>query len=253
MQKYTYKNQYIIQVIGKDAISLINGLVTANISLLNSVNKSVYTAFLNHKGRIISLSFIQYIADNNFMISVNSDIANKLIAWIKKYAMFSKVEINLTEDYQLVFKDFKDYFLNHQITKKNDSIDSITIEEITKQNVLAKISWSNKYNFEKLITADIELDSITNAVAYDKGCYMGQEIVSRMKYIAKSKKELVAISINSKYFFEKNKLISIDNKQIGEVVNSVCIENKTYALVILNAQISTSEIIFKDNISVTRC
>ena len=56
-----------------------------------------------------------------------------------------------------------------------------------------------------------------NAIDWDKGCYVGQEITARMKYRGLLKKKLYALKIKSGDVLEGDELI-VDNKKIGTIV-----------------------------------
>ena len=57
-----------------------------------------------------------------------------------------------------------------------------------------------------------------NAIDWDKGCYVGQEITARMKYRGLLKKKLYALKIKSGDVLEGDELI-VDNKKIGTIVS----------------------------------
>ena len=57
-----------------------------------------------------------------------------------------------------------------------------------------------------------------NAIDWDKGCYVGQEITARMKYRGLLKKKLYALKIKNGDVLEGDELI-VDNKKIGTIVS----------------------------------
>ena len=57
-----------------------------------------------------------------------------------------------------------------------------------------------------------------NAIDWDKGCYVGQEITARMKYRGLLKKKLYALKIKSGDVLQGDELI-VDNKKIGTIVS----------------------------------
>ncbi|MDE4990665.1 amino acid transporter, partial [Francisella tularensis subsp. holarctica] len=74
------------------------------------------TAFANLKGRIISLCFVKFISKEKLLLSVEQEVFENLLAWLKKYVMFSKVSFNPNNDYALFFT--KTGFLNNDILTK---------------------------------------------------------------------------------------------------------------------------------------
>ena len=57
-----------------------------------------------------------------------------------------------------------------------------------------------------------------NAIDWEKGCYVGQEITARMKYRALLKKSLRSIKIDSGNI-QIGDLISLNNKNIGKITS----------------------------------
>ena len=58
-----------------------------------------------------------------------------------------------------------------------------------------------------------------NAIDWNKGCYVGQEITARMKYRALLKKSIRAVKIISGNVEPGNKILK-DDKNIGEIVSN---------------------------------
>ena len=76
------------------------------------------------------------------------------------------------------------------------------------------------------------------AVSYEKGCFVGQEIVARVKSLAKgiTSKKLVSLEIDSNVVPEKDTKIMKDNKEVGHITSAAFSPelNKVVALGFLN-------------------
>jgi len=76
------------------------------------------------------------------------------------------------------------------------------------------------------------------AVSYEKGCYVGQEIVARVKNMAKgfTAKRLMFLEIDSREVPEKNTKIMKDNNEVGNITSAAFSPrlNKVVALGFLN-------------------
>jgi len=66
-----------------------------------------------------------------------------------------------------------------------------------------------------------------NAIDWDKGWYVGQEITARMKYRALLKKSIRTVEINSGNIMPGNKIFN-NNNTIGEIIS--CINNLGIAM-----------------------
>ncbi|WP_375731179.1 YgfZ/GcvT domain-containing protein, partial [Azospirillum sp. B506] len=68
---------------------------------------------------------------------------------------------------------------------------------------------------EKSIPLESRMDAL-NAISWDKGCYMGQELTARTKYRALIKKKLFPVSIDG-LTPEAGTPVTLDGKEAGEV------------------------------------
>ena len=82
-----------------------------------------------------------------------------------------------------------------------------------------------------------------NAISWDKGCYVGQEITARMKYRALLKKKIYTLRIisGSTQVGEK---ITIKDIAIGEIISTT----KNFAIAMLRIE-QANEIIQKDDVT----
>lgn len=248
MINYQYENVQILQVKGVDTKKFLQGLTTADLNLLNNDNDLLFTAFANLKGRIISLCFVKYIDEGTLLLSVNEGVVEGLLTWLKKYGMFSKVSFEINNEYSLVYNETG--FLAHDIVRKNQQ-SNISFEEVQKLNIINKLAFINADNFEKLLPAELELDNLENVVCYTKGCYMGQEVIARMHYKAKLKKELAVVkaATNIQAFDLKN----ADGKPLAAVVNKVFLAGECYMLVVFHKEANEREYKLESGEIITKC
>ena len=248
MTIFKYSNFAIVETIGKDAKKFLQGQATADLNKLTNKNDTLLTAFCNLKGRILSLCFVKYISDEKILFSVEKSVLKDLLAWFKKYSMFSKVTFTQSNEFHL-FLDDKG-FLNHTIS--NENIDNtISFEEANNINILNKLPTINVDNFEKFLPAELELDNLDNVVVYNKGCYMGQEVIARMKYRAVSKKELAIVKSENE--IETLDLRDENNKPLAIIVNKNKLQNENTFLVVFHKKQETNEFILNNGQIISKC
>ncbi|GAB4221829.1 MAG: hypothetical protein Kow0076_0860 [Francisella sp.] len=155
---HQYTNFKILEISGIDTKKFLQGLTTADLNYLSNDNDILLTAFANLKGRIISLCFVKFISDDNLLLSVEQEVYNNLLAWLKKYSIFSKVSFNIRDDYALFFT--KSGFLNHDILLKNSLVTNMEFAQVQKENIINKLAIINKDNCEKFLPAELELDNL---------------------------------------------------------------------------------------------
>ena len=149
-------NPVELKLTGKNLKGFLQGLITNNI---NSVSQEpVETFVLTPQGKIKHQITITEKEDH-FTIHCTNDQSD-LFAFFNLYAKLSGVKI---EKFELQDTYDKEYFLNLLSQGKIDT------------NFIIQPS---------LLPSEVD-DSL---VDYKKGCYVGQEVVARMKYKQKNKK-----------------------------------------------------------------
>jgi folate-binding protein YgfZ len=60
-----------------------------------------------------------------------------------------------------------------------------------------------------------------DSISFDKGCYIGQEVVARLNTYKKVQRQLVGLSWDSDYVPASNTGLSLDGKQVGVITSAV--------------------------------
>ena len=86
----------------------------------------------------------------------------------------------------------------------------------------------------------------TAGISFTKGCYTGQEIVARMQYKGKSKKQLALVTWQGHIDTTKD-IVDEQGKSVGQVFSSTQIKDTYYAQIILNVEPNEVEQLLLDN------
>ena len=233
---FHHLNSRFFEISGKDSKSFIQNLITNDIEKCNN-GSIIYSCLLTPQGKFLADFFIFNI-NENYIFETNDKFFNNLLSRLKIYKLRSDIEIkeiNNLNSYSLFNIDYKgDYnvYLNDPrninlgkklITNKKISIEKERLKEINEieyHEIL--ISHTTPYSpFDILENKSLLLENNfdnLNAIDWDKGCYVGQEITARMKYRGLLKKKLYALKIKSGDVLEGDELI-VDNKKIGTIVS----------------------------------
>ncbi|MCX7122339.1 MAG: hypothetical protein NTV32_01445 [Gammaproteobacteria bacterium] len=161
----------VISVTGPDARKFLQGQLTCDMSLLSEAHP-LRGAHCNLKGRVEAIYVIS-IQDEVIALQTPDDVAEHALKHLQPYARFSKVQL----DFSLT----------------GDQMDESTrIAEI--QSGIARLHPDTVGRF---LPQELGLIAL-GAVNFKKGCYLGQEIVARLHYLGKLKKELVYQHLNGK-------------------------------------------------------
>ena len=242
---------------GKDNKDFLQGIITNDINKCNK--KVIYSCLLSPQGKFLSDFFIIPFNDS-FLIEINQKFFNDFIAKLKLYKLRSNINIdetndfasvviinnsssNSTEEGQIIFnKEYIEYVdprnknLGNRVVIKPELIDNL----IKSKNY----SLSNTNEYQKIMIQNLIPNSLNdlivnkslllennfdqiNALDWDKGCYVGQEITARMKYRALLKKSIRTVEIISGSITPGNKIF-YNNNTIGEIIS--CINNLGIAM-----------------------
>ena len=251
MGYYIYENIQITRAFGTDCIKFLQGQLTNDVTQLSFDNPTQLNALCNQKGRIIALFFMRYISENNLLLALPQNFSDQALQSLRKYAVFSEITFTDCDQYQLVYSQSDDtngFLLQHKIcdVSQKSLPGLLSFEEVQKNNICQQLPIIDIYNTEAFLPAELNIDKL-HVVNYQKGCFMGQEIIARMKYRGNLKKSLLSIEIE-KTISIRDKLQNLQGKNIANVVNQVNINDKSYVLALFNQAIENTSIVLQDDI-----
>ncbi len=238
---YIYSDHLAIEITGDDTITFLQGQMTTDLTNLSQTNPVQLTAICNLKGRVIALGFCYYVSQSCIVFMVPKNHAEFVVATLKKYAIFSKVDFDISSRYQLCYNPEchlinAPSYLDHsvapveQLTNQHQS--NITADKMMLLNMQHHLPTIDQMNYGQFLPAELNLDQY-EVIDYKKGCFMGQEVVARMKYRGQQKKCLALLKM-SKNLTQQGKLYNQSQKPIATVVNDLTSNHYYYALVVIN-------------------
>ncbi|WP_010116617.1 folate-binding protein YgfZ [Acinetobacter sp. P8-3-8] len=202
-------------LIGVDALKFLQGQVTVNVEAL-AENVSQYTAICDLKGRIHFGLWLKKLNPEHFEIVTTQDQAEEFAKHIKKFGAFSKMKL---EQAAQVFP-----ILNGATTDFSTTETDVNAWQL--QAIDAGQAWISAATEHLFQPQELRLHQ-RNGVHYDKGCYLGQEIIARLWFKAKPKSWLHLV-LGGGHAPAPATLLN-DNTQI---VNSIELDDTYKALVI---------------------
>lgn len=202
-------------LIGVDALKFLQGQVTVNVEAL-AENVSQYTAICDLKGRIHFGLWLKKLNPEHFEIVTTQDQAEEFAKHIKKFGAFSKMKLEQTAQ---VFPT-----LNGETT--DFSTNETDVKAWQLKAIDAGQAWISAVTEHLFQPQELRLHQ-RNGVHYDKGCYLGQEIIARLWFKAKPKSWLHLV-LGGGHAPAPATLLN-DNTQI---VNSVELDDTYKALVV---------------------
>lgn len=195
-------------VTGADARNFLHGQLTADMDHLDYLydhpENSGLGGLCNIKGRLEAVFWVQKI-DNGFDLYLPKCISESIAALLKRFVFRSKVTI--------------------EIVDANDEFVTIVPQDFN-------IPWIIEATQGKYVPQMVSLD-VLKGVHPRKGCYIGQEIVTRLRDLGKNKKRLGKISLGQNSNINIGDTIHTDNDVVaGEIV--LVQENEALAVLVLS-------------------
>ena len=209
---------------GVDAQKFLQGQVTIHVERL-SENESRYTAICDLKGRIHFGLWIKKLNPESFELVTVQDQAEEFSKHIKKFGAFSKMKL---EPMGSVFPTFTQDCTT--FSAEPTDIAAWQVQAITHGEAYIDQAIEHVFQPQELRLHQRE------GVHYDKGCYLGQEVIARLWFKAKPKAWLHLIQGTGSAPAQAEQL----NKGI-QVVNSAAIDGGYVALVVARPE-SLSEL-----------
>lgn len=264
-------NKGIIQLQGEERVKYLQGQVTADIETLTQT-KSLLSCHCDFKGKVWSVSYVLSWQNSILLITHKTALTNSL-AELKKYGVFAKVDINDDSDKWQILggkgSEFQEYIINqfgslpkgHQSTVSNErgivisiytpSQRYLVIQQKADLATLTIKQNDHEWELDDINSGLAEITETTSneyvpqmlnlqaldAINFEKGCYMGQEVVARTKYLGRNKRAsfILSASLATEDLTGQSLEYQVgDNwRPGGKVLRSVSINNHTTILAVL--------------------
>jgi tRNA-modifying protein YgfZ len=234
------------RVIGADRFRFINGQITNDLRKANEAS-AIEACVLNAKGRMEGHVFIREVAES-YIIDVEAAVREKLRARLERYIIADDVEIEDVTDSFSVFHVLspeppptdcgrivsarrfaaRGWDIWSDASKRNDVWQQLSLRYVFLDPAAAEVlrieegipQWGFELT-EEIIPVEANLEMRT--IDYQKGCYIGQEVISRMKMSGQTNKRLSGlIALDDAALHPQMKLIaaSKDAKEVGWITSA---------------------------------
>ena len=246
---FNHKNSRFFKVSGEDSITFIQNLITNDINKCKN-NDIVYSCLLTPQGKFLADFFI-FKNDDSFYFETDKKYYNNLINKLNIYKLRSNIDIKELENiFSYSIFNFSYNFdslvqnndprnlslgtkviLSNKILLNDNNLKQINENEYHEILIKNSTPYSHLDMVEnKSLLLENNFDNI-NAIDWDKGCYVGQEITARMKYRSLLKKKIYPMKIIKGDISIGNELI-IDGKKIGYIISKA----NSYIFALLNIE-----------------
>ena len=211
-------NRSVIEVSGPDASTWLDGLIT------NSLQDGLtFAALLTPQGKIIADFFVHAI-DGKFLIETPKKFEDVLLKRLKMYKLRAKVDLNVLDAHVSVhtdtnadgFADPRHDGLGHRMISSSPVTHAEPPDAYDGLGLSLSVP-DSEWDFETsdIFPADAKMD-LLNGVDFSKGCFVGQEVVSRMKRKTEVRKRMRGVSFEGPLSGDK---ITAGVRQVGDILH----------------------------------
>ncbi len=214
----------IISLQGADAKKFLQGQVTCDVDQLN-IDHPLIGARCNPKGRALTSFYLIQVNDDHLLMVMDLSLVPSSIDELSKYAAFFKVELNdSSEVYHCIGLSSKQSSNEIALLKQATFIVNVSLSNDRQLVIVSKehaeSTWECLQQQYKPVgtelwklqdiqagIATIQLETTAlfvpqmfnlqaiDGISFKKGCYTGQEVVARMKYLGKLKRRMYRLSL----------------------------------------------------------
>ncbi len=166
----------VVSVAGADATALLSGLVTNG----PPENGACLSALLTPQGKIL-FDFYIAAASDGYHFDIATDAADAFVKRLTLYRLRAKADIRLDEERAVCIVQGAEEN-NGRAIKPVSEIGGVEPDAAYHARRIAAgvPEWGADFGSDEIFPMDVNFD-LLNGVDYKKGCFVGQEVASRMK------------------------------------------------------------------------
>lgn len=190
-QNQQLEDRKILRIGGPDAATFLQNIFTNDIRKVSG-DVLQYNLLLTPQGQVLHDVFI-FFRDNAYFLDVETARVEDLLKRLKIFKLRAQIEISETGLHVIAgtegMKDPRHTKLGHRLytdkTAQGQGYDDLCIS-------LGIPNGTKTIRYEKDFSHDVNLD-LLNGIAWDKGCFIGQEVAARVHNRGLAKKRLMIV------------------------------------------------------------
>lgn len=204
----------ILELSGPDVTAFLQSQLTVDITAIE-IGRWTWAGYCNPKGRLVA-TLILGLSENGIFMAVDGSLSEAVKKRLTLYRMRARVQIDSQPDLHLVIHlpdshsnrvtSSRSVFTHAQLPltleltsaiagSPNREAEAPTVQDIENRIALIRtgVPLINASASEVFIPQSINLD-LAGGVSFQKGCYPGQEIVARVRYLGKTKQRMILLN-----------------------------------------------------------
>ena len=242
----THHSAQRLQIEGPDALAFAHSQFSSNVKALAN-GQWQFSAWLDPQGRVRALFHLARLADNRLLLLLRGGNAEALMADLRHFVFREKITLaaatsalTLSTGEPLPLYDVEGSNVetaafgcgNYRLQFRNDDH---TDHQWWIEQLRAGWPWLPDHASSKYLAPGLSLHRL-HAVATDKGCYPGQEIIARLHFRGGHKRHLCHVILSQAA--QPGDLLRSNEREVGHVLNTATGLQNTEALVVLSDDIA---------------
>ncbi len=225
---YHLQSRYVFSITGDDAAEFLQNTLTNDIRKITAQAPIQYNLLLSPQGQVLHEMFVIRQADGDYLIDTHAPRHADLLRRLTLFKLRAKVEITARPDIQVysalqgtempdgALSDPRRSDLGQRYYTSTQHVGVINPEAGYIDNCIdMTVPVAAAMRFEKDFVHDLGLQNF-NAIAWDKGCFIGQEVAARVEHRGLAKKGLFTVS--AAHIDVENPAICLQNgMEVGEI------------------------------------
>lgn len=218
-------NRTVIEIQGSDREVFLQGIITQDIKRLENEN-ILYSLMLSPQGKFQFDFFIIRDGDSWF-IDIATERSQAFLQRLQLFKLRSDISLNVRADQQVgvssTKKIAKNYFLDPRLKELGYRFYDKKIVSETPRDIYETLCISlgvpdgaQDMIVDKSIPLEWGMDEL-NAIAWSKGCYMGQELTARSRYVGQIRKRAFPIVFKVPGEYMVGEKFMVDDREVGEL------------------------------------
>lgn len=209
----------LLRLTGSDTLTFVNNQTINNFD--DQVAIPHYSAICNAKGRIL-FSLLIWPIEEGVIMAVDHSLAENLLNYINMRRF--RMQLNCIHETTLSVACYQ---------PAGQTLSAFTLTEETPQSKLAdndfwqlffkaQLPWITGPTSALFIPQHLSLDA-HNLIEYQKGCYPGQEVIARLHFLGKIKKQLSVEDINTREAHQIGETVTLYDGSQGQICSPVIV------------------------------
>jgi len=179
-----YPERAIITLAGPDTLAVLERTVTNNVSDWDT-GVLRYGALLTPQGKIIA-DFLALRTGDGVWLDTHEAAAGDLVKRLKMFRLRAKVDIEIDPSLAAIAGDMaepdpRSPLLGARAYHPPESAEAMDEAEAAQLAIAAGVpEWGRDFTAAAVFPTDVNMD-VMDGIDYKKGCFVGQEVASRMK------------------------------------------------------------------------